>query len=103
MRVKAKIINYYCRKDDNSECLDDCNEEECFFCDKEYIFIDKNYKKCKFFKDIFRRYYLELGNKKYVYDEALYNLGGFADTIIEYVIIDDKLVFGEYLKEKNQN
>lgn len=99
MRVRAKIIKYYCEKD-NTECFDNCNLEECCFCEKEYIFIDKDYKNCTFYEDMFGRYYLEIGSKKYIYDEAVYILGAFIDTIFEYIIIDNEIVFGEYKKDK---
>ena len=100
MKVKAKIINYYCGKD-NTDCFEYCHKEKCPFCEREYIFIDKDYKKCTFYEDRFGRFYLEIGNKTYIYDDAIDNQGRFVDTVFEYIFIDNELVFGEYKEEIN--
>lgn len=98
MKVKAKIIKFYCNAE-NEDCFGNCNKEDCRFCDKETIFIDKEYKECKYYEDMFGRDFLKLGNKEYVYDEEADKNGWFQDTIFEYLAIDDKPIFATIKKE----
>lgn len=103
MKVKAKIIKYYIDENlcNNNSCCSECDVdyESCSFVDKEIIYIDKEYKKCRFYKNRYGIFYLELGNKVYKYDEVIYENGGLADCIFEYIFIDNELIFGEYINK----
>lgn len=99
MNVKAKIINYY--RDEEQICSNgfdcancSCDIDECFLIDKEIVYIDKEYKKCEFYKNGYGIYFLKLGNKTYTYDQQVDDWGGFVDTRFEYILVNNELIFG---------